>query len=144
MQAIEFWSSVCEVESEIIMENNPDRVHHRFANAVYPTIVQILLQLLTLVEEGDEEDDWNVPLAAGTCISLFAGTVGPDVLKEVLPFVEQNLASPNWKFRDAAIMAMGSALEPIEQGPYVDQINAVSFVPFFFLFLFFFSLFFFF
>ena len=58
-------------------------------------------------EEYDDEDDWNPCKAAGVCLSLMATCCESDIVPHVLPYVDQHLQNPDWKFRDAAIMALG-------------------------------------
>jgi importin subunit beta-1 len=58
-----------------------------------------------------DEDDWNLPMAAATCLSLIAGTVKDAVVAEVMPFVQQHINNPSWKHREAATLAFGSILE---------------------------------
>ena len=41
------------------------------------------------------------------CLSLMASCCENDIVPQVLPFVEQHLQNPDWKFRDAAVMALG-------------------------------------
>jgi importin subunit beta-1 len=119
LQAIEFWSTVCDEEIEIQAENeewmdgddeNP-RKSHQFALKAVGELVPVLLWLLTKREEDDDEDEWNLPMAAATCLSLLANCVGDLIVQPVIPFVEQNIQSPDWRFREAAVMVFGSILE---------------------------------
>ena len=41
------------------------------------------------------------------CLSLIASCCENDIVPHVLPFVEEHLQNPDWKFRDAAIMSLG-------------------------------------
>ncbi|KAJ1945363.1 karyopherin Kap95 [Kickxella alabastrina] len=50
-------------------------------------------------------------MAAATCLSLLAQTIGNDIVAPVIPFVEQNIRSPDWHCREAAVMSFGSILE---------------------------------
>lgn len=53
-------------------------------------------------------------MAAGTCLSLLAQTVGDDVVPMVIPFVEGNIkdnSEDGWRKREAAVMAFGSILD---------------------------------
>lgn len=49
--------------------------------------------------------------AAGVCLGLVAQTVEDEIVAQVMPFVTQYINSPEWKFREAAVMAFGSILE---------------------------------
>lgn len=135
LQAIEFWSTLCDVELDLIeqLENddsdllssnssNGPEGHQAvlyLARASLPRLLPILLWLLTLQtdEYGDGSgsgDDWTPSMAAATCLRLLAGTVRDQIMSEglVLSFVQSNIQDPvNWRKREAAAMAFGSVLE---------------------------------
>lgn len=80
--------------------------------------------LLTKQEEDADEDEWNVSMAAGTCLSLLAGAVQDSIVGPVIPFIEGNIKSEDWHHREAAVMAFGSILEgpdPEVLTPLVNQ-----------------------
>lgn len=119
LQAIEFWSTVCEEEisiAEAIEESymNPEpaeRQNHKFAENALVHLVPVLLWLLTKKEEEDDEDEWNVSMAAATCLGLLANTVGDPIVEQVIQFVESHIKHADWRFREAAVMAFGSIME---------------------------------
>jgi importin subunit beta-1 len=119
LQAIEFWSTICDEEIEILEETReaqkknqpPTRQSHHFIMGALKFLVQILTICLTKQEDEPDEDTWNVAMAAGTCLSLMANAVEDEIVQYVLPFVSQNINSENWKFREAATLAFGSILE---------------------------------
>ncbi|KAJ3074080.1 karyopherin beta [Rhizoclosmatium hyalinum] len=119
MQSVEFWSTVCEEEANIMRENEesiqngeqPALQNHDFARPVGQKLVQVLLMLLTKKEEDEEEDEWNISMAAATCLALLASVFEDDIVSLVLPWVQTNLQNPDWKFREAAVMAFGSILD---------------------------------
>ena len=59
-------------------------------------------------EEFDDEDDWNPCKAAGVCLSLMAGCCEDAIVAPIIAFVNQHLKNTDWKFRDAAVMALGT------------------------------------
>lgn len=83
----------------------------------------MLLETLTKQEEDQFEDDgvWNLAMAGATCLDLVARCVGNDVVDAVMPFVQRNVASANWREREAAVFAFGSILD----GPDPDKISSV-------------------
>lgn len=119
LQAVEFWSTVCDEEIDVAMENQealeldekPEREGFQFARVALPEVLPVLLQLLCKQDEDAEEDDWNVFKGAATCLQLFAQCVEGIIVQPVLGFIEQSLRSENWKERDAGVMAFGSILE---------------------------------
>ncbi|KAG8905172.1 karyopherin beta [Tulasnella sp. 403] len=133
LQAIEFWSTVCEEEIELALEaveaveeygEPPARESKHFAKIALPEILPIILQLLTRQEEDADEDEWNISMAAGTCLSLLARATGDQIVQPVIPFIEANIKSQDWHLREAAVMAFGSILDgpdPAALAPLVDQ-----------------------
>lgn len=130
LQAIEFWSTVCDEEIDRQLdaeEGADDTVIYHFAKAAMPFVIPTLLILLTYQESEEDEDEWNVSKAAGTCLTLFANCVQDDMLgpnNAVFPFVEQNISSNDWHHREAAVMAFASVLDgpsPALIEPYVKQ-----------------------
>lgn len=83
-------------------------------------------RVLLSQEEYDDEDDWNPCKAASVCLSLMANCCENDIVRHVIPFVKDHVKNPDWKFRDAAIMAFGSILEgpdPKALTPLVQQVG---------------------
>ncbi|KAJ7075629.1 armadillo-type protein [Mycena belliarum] len=132
LQAVEFWSTVCEEEVDLAIEAQeaqeygeaPETESKHFAKIALPEIVPVLLLLLTKQEEFAEEDEWNLAMAAGTCLSLLAGAVQDAIVPAVIPFIEAHIKSTDWHHREAAVMTFGSILEgpdPIVLTPLVSQ-----------------------
>lgn len=119
LQAIEFWSTVCDEEIELQIEaeealeysESPERESQHFAKVALPEILPVLLTLLSKQSDDADEDEWDVCKAAGTCLALLAQTVGDTIVSPIIPFVESNIKSPDWRQRDAAVMAFGSILD---------------------------------
>lgn len=44
-----------------------------------------------------------------------------DVVPHVLPFIKEHIENPDWRYRDASVMAFGSILE----GPELNQLKAL-------------------
>lgn len=65
-------------------------------------------------------------MAAGTCLALLAQTITDHIVPPVIPFVESNIQSTEWRYREAAVMAFGSILEgpnPQILTPLVNQVT---------------------
>jgi len=132
LQAIEFWSTLCEVEGEIMdmpQESDgsePSRLCVNYVEAAVPLLVPLLTEMLTRQDEEVDldEEPWNISMASATCIALIAATVQDKVIPVIMPFVTQYIQNENWRFREAAIMAFSSILEgPSDEaiGQYVHQ-----------------------
>ncbi|XP_031494714.1 importin subunit beta-1-like [Nymphaea colorata] len=127
LQAIEFWSSMCDEEIDILEEYGGDFTGDSdipcfyFIKQALPALVPMLLETLLKQEEDQDQDEgaWNLSMAGGTCLGLVARTVGDDIVPLVMPFVEENISKPDWRRREAATYAFGSILE----GPSPDKLT---------------------
>ncbi|KAK8577542.1 hypothetical protein V6N13_027812 [Hibiscus sabdariffa] len=119
LQAIEFWSSICDEEIDILEEyegvftGDSDITCFYFIKQALPALVPMLLELLLKQEEDQDQDEgaWNIAMAGGTCLGLVARTVGDDIVPLVVPFIEENITKQDWRQREAATYAFGSILE---------------------------------
>lgn len=139
--AIEFWCTVCEEEISIEDDNaqvhyiqeqlqsaSPKhrelimsqaqaegttemRQYFNFARVATQEVVPVLLGLLAKQDEEAPDDEYNVSRAAYQCLQLWAQAVGSSVVPPVLQFVEANLRSADWHYRDAAVSAFGAIME---------------------------------
>lgn len=118
--AVEFWSTVCEEELNILLDedNNESYQSFNFALIAIGDVLPVLLQLLTRQNEDFEDDDWTVAMAAAACLQLFAQDTTNYVVQPTLQFVEANISSQNWRNKEAAVMAFGSILD----GPDKEQL----------------------
>lgn len=135
LQAVEFWSTVCDEEIELSLsladsldypsdDPPPTVVSHDFALAALPEILPVMLMLLTRQEEDASEDEWNVSMAAGTALALLAQCTTDAIVAPVIPFVESGIKSPDWRLREAAVIAFGSILDGPDESvlqPLVEQ-----------------------
>ncbi|KAI0314478.1 karyopherin Kap95 [Amylostereum chailletii] len=133
LQAIEFWTSVAEDEAQLeqdyqdaqdgLIEGEIDEPKY-FAKIALPEIVPVLLELLTKQEEDADDDEWNVAMAAGTCLNFLSLAVHDAIVPGVIPFIEANIKAQDWHFREAAVMTFGSILagpDPAVLTPLVNQ-----------------------
>ncbi|EGN91784.1 hypothetical protein SERLA73DRAFT_100127 [Serpula lacrymans var. lacrymans S7.3] len=132
LQAVEFWTTVCEEEIELAHEareaadyGEPPEVESKFfAKIALPEVIPVLLTLLTRQEEDADEDEWNVSMAAGTCLSFMAQAVADAIVPAVIPFIEAHIKAQDWHQREAAVMTFGSILDgpdPSVLTPLVNQ-----------------------
>ncbi|PIN14451.1 Karyopherin (importin) beta 1 [Handroanthus impetiginosus] len=130
LQAIEFWSSICDEEIDILEEYgsreftaDSDIPCYYFIKQALPALVPMLLETLLKQEEDQDQDEgaWNLAMAGGTCLGLVARTVGDDIVPLVLPFIEENITKADWRQREAATYAFGSILE----GPSPDKLTPI-------------------
>ncbi|XP_024969666.1 importin subunit beta-1-like isoform X1 [Cynara cardunculus var. scolymus] len=128
LQAIEFWSSICDEEIDVLEEYGGDFTTavsdvpcFYFIKQALPALVPMLLETLLKQEEDQDQDEgaWNLAMAGGTCLGLVARTVGNDIVPLVMPFIEENITKPDWRQREGATYAFGSILE----GPSPNQLT---------------------
>mmetsp|Transcript_18596 Transcript_18596/g.53763 ORF Transcript_18596/g.53763 Transcript_18596/m.53763 type:complete len:861 (-) Transcript_18596:182-2764(-) len=130
--AIEFWSSLCEVEQDLLDEEADQterglpiqRPCMRYVNAALVHLAPILLETLTKQEEDVDEDTYNLHMAGFICLTCISQTVEDAAVGVIMPFVQQNIQNENWRLRDAAMMAFVSLLDgPKDEtiGPSVSQ-----------------------
>lgn len=126
LQAVEFWSSICDEELELQDYEVPESgdssaSHSHFIEKALPTLVPMLLETLLKQDEDQDQDDgiWNLAMAGGTCLCLIGRTVGDAVVPLVMPFVETNISKTDWRSREAATYAFGSILE----GPSIEKLS---------------------
>ncbi|EYU19659.1 hypothetical protein ABFS82_06G099600 [Erythranthe guttata] len=129
LQAIEFWSSICDEEIDILEEYGGDFTAdsdvpcYYFIKQALPALVPMLLETLLKQEEDQDQDEgaWNLAMAGGTCLGLVARTAGDDIVPLVMPFIEANITKEDWRHREAATYAFGSILE----GPSPDKLTPI-------------------
>jgi len=113
--AMEFWSTVCDEELDRAFLVESGQAGAKQSLHLVKQALQHLVPLLneTLTRQQDEEDDdtWNLAMAAGTCLGLVAQVVKDDCVDLVLSFVGANFENPDWKYREAAVLAYGSVME---------------------------------
>jgi len=128
-QAVELWSTICDVELEIAMEDEdnagadppvPSRSLNIIKQAVAP-LTPILLGALNKQADDPEDDDMTLGLAAATALGLVAQVAKDAIVKTVLDFVQQNVNSSEWRAREAAILSFGAILD----GPNPTELSKV-------------------
>ncbi|KAG9510742.1 Importin subunit beta, partial [Fragariocoptes setiger] len=119
LQGIEFWSNVCDEEIQLAMMaaeaaetgSPPTRTSKHYARGALQYLVSDLVEMLARQDEADDTEDWKPCKAAGVCLMLLANCCENAIVAQVIPFIEANIQSPDWRRRDAAVMAFGSILE---------------------------------
>lgn len=118
-QAIEFWCTVCDEEQELIDEHQqareeqrePEEPFYKFAEQSLNSLVPLLLESMTKQSEEVDDDTWNVAMAAGVCLSLLAQTCENEIVPRVVPWVQRNINSQEWRLREAATLAFACILD---------------------------------
>jgi importin subunit beta-1 len=101
-------SSKCEQSRS---KSTAARTSHNFARGVLPQLMPLLLEHLTHQSEELDDDTWSAAMASGSCLGLLATCTQDNVVPHVLPFVQANITSADWRRREAATLAFGAILE---------------------------------
>lgn len=126
-QAIAFWSSVCEMEYEFL---STDAECHKFIIGAQAFLIPVLLATMAQQEDGQDEDSYNKSTEAAACLGLVATIIENQVVGFVMPWVEQCIASQDWRQREAAVLAFGCIMDGPDDtllGQYVDPVLPVLF-----------------
>ncbi len=118
-QAVEVWSTLCEVESDRLEDEAPCA---SYVDAALEHLCPLLLEGLMKQDEDADVDDelWNISMASSTCLGLAAELCRDKIVGAVMPFVLQHIRSQEWRAREAATMAFSSILV----GPSTNSIGA--------------------
>lgn len=123
MQAIEFWTTICDQEISIqedIEDGNEVGVFLKIVEHVAGQLVPLMLENMTKQQEdNDDDDNWNISMAAATCLEAISRTIQDKIVDLVLPFVTQNINNANWRLKEAAVMAFGMILD----GPSSEKLS---------------------
>jgi len=113
-QAIEFWSTLCDDEMDIIdvLEDGPQEglVYLKAVEQAAPLLIPILLETLTKQDDQDTDESWNIAMAGATCLDSIAQTIKDGIVPLVISFVQQNITSSEWRLKEASVMAFGSIM----------------------------------
>eukprot|EP01080_Neovahlkampfia_damariscottae_P009376 gene9376-1587_t len=130
LQAIEFWSTICDVENAILedieyaQENGvepKEPCQNYIASSLKYKLVDLLTSCLTKQDEFQTEEDWNISASASTCLSLATQVVGKDIVPFSMEFISKNINSENWRLKEAATLAFSAILEV----PSSDEMNTL-------------------
>ena len=133
LQAIEFWSTLADVEIEYREEiENQDRAEDyvdpskQYVASAIVHLVPQLLNCLTKQSEDVDDETWNPAMAAGTCLSLLSQAAGDRIVPVVLPFIQSNIAATNWRQKEAATISFGCILDG-PQAPMIAELVKSAF-----------------
>ncbi|KAL0487642.1 importin subunit beta-1 [Acrasis kona] len=111
LQAIEFWSTLAEDEADIqdsieMLEDGEktDLVHLHLVESALKPLCALIVKLLTRQREDCDGDEMTVSNSAATCLSLVSTVARDKIIFEVMPFIENNIKSADWRLREAATL----------------------------------------
>jgi transportin-1 len=77
-------------------------------------------------EEYDEDEDdfdteWTLRKCSAATLDVLSVTFAEDLLPQLLPVIQQSLASPSWEVREASILALGAIAEGMNFKTFIIQ-----------------------
>ncbi|KAK6135323.1 hypothetical protein DH2020_030911 [Rehmannia glutinosa] len=119
LQAIEFWSSICDEEIDILEEYGGDFTAdsdvpcYYFIKQALPALVPMLLETLLKQEEDQDQDEgaWNLAMAGGTCLGPSPDKLTP-IVNVALNFMLTALTKdPSSHVKDTTAWTLGRIFE---------------------------------
>ena len=132
LQAIEFWSSICEEEILLNADEKkmrarnerPEQVSANYVLSILGELVELLTSTMCRQEEDQQPSTWNISMAAGTCLNLVAKAVGDPVIEEAMKFIGANIEGETWREVEASLFAFGSILEGVTSAAIAPLISS--------------------
>ncbi|KAJ9447171.1 Importin subunit beta-1 [Diplonema papillatum] len=118
MKALIFWTTVADVEYEILESGMGGGGGTEFSCMNYALgaskyLVEPLWEiLLKQPEEVADDEEWDIVTAATGCLGALACAMGDDLADLVMPSIRQNIQrSDSWSHVNAAVVAFGALQE---------------------------------
>jgi importin subunit beta-1 len=112
MAVIEFWCTLAAIEEAMLLDDDQDgQICQKYVESAFTLLVPMLLETLTTQADEIDDDEHDLRAAGGCCLVGFALAVGNPIFPAVMPFVQQYINNPDWRLRDAAIVAFSCILD---------------------------------
>ena len=129
--ALEFWLTVCDAEIPIKQNNKyqdsviidpfkagltpTDNKNLQIIQKTYQQLWPCLYTILSNKPPDYTNDEWNQFMTAASVLKSITEIVGSDMLDLTRERIEEDIKSPNWQRRDAAIQTLGCLMIPKKQ-----------------------------
>eukprot|EP00826_Nyctotherus_ovalis_P064804 TRINITY_DN9513_c0_g1_i22.p1 TRINITY_DN9513_c0_g1~~TRINITY_DN9513_c0_g1_i22.p1 ORF type:complete len:682 (+),score=170.16 TRINITY_DN9513_c0_g1_i22:520-2565(+) len=120
--ALEIWCSICDEEIERLKAADAAKPCRDYIRTAYPGLLALLFESLKRKSENDE-NDWNISVAAACCLSLVAQIIKDTIADSVLYFISTNIGSAEWKAREAALLSFVSILKGPQRATILNIIS---------------------
>lgn len=105
--ALGFWAEIAETEATRQGEGDAAQPSHGYTKVVLRQLCAALPAIMVAhVKDDFDADAFGPAESAQACLQHTAAACGAAVLPEIMPFVTENFASPDWRKRDAALMCL--------------------------------------
>ena len=84
-----------------------DTILHNIIHSIAEYLSPVLFECLTKQSDDIYADEWNTSKCASGCLTLMAQTIRDKIVPITIPFITKCLTSENWRFKDAATLALG-------------------------------------
>lgn len=120
LESIHFWINLCHLEANVETSKSKNYISDTLQN-----IVPALLNRLTIENDCDNEEEWNIYKALCLFLMLLANCVDEAILPLVLPFINDNIKNENVQSCDLALIALGSIVKMKNNEACRDIINEI-------------------
>jgi importin subunit beta-1 len=107
--AFEVWNILGDTEFERKENPQPEYPLRGYLNTAQADLLILLLENIHRVHSDD--DDWDVNKACASVLSVLTQITGDKIVDEALKYIDLNIKSPDWRFRQSALLVIGSILE---------------------------------
>ena len=112
MQAIEFWSNICQCELSL-----PDDSLKELLGEGSVSLVNSLHRIMMELDRSElDMEQWTQLTAATGCLSQLCQCLGSPVTEPSLQFISLMIGSHNWRQRHAAIISISTLLDMEDRG----------------------------
>lgn len=114
-QAINVWVQVCDAEYEAENGDDESVTCQKFVKGAARYLVPVLLQTMALQEDDQDPDSFNKSTEAAWCLASIATVIENEIIEFVVPWVQQQIQSTDWRMKEAAIMAYGCIMDGLTE-----------------------------
>lgn len=119
MASMEFWCTIAKIELAMLGEEEKCRAQGRpiegarctrYVEAAAQAMVPLFLHSLSQHSDEYDEETYDLRQAGSQALAAFNETAFESVIPLVIPFVQENISKPDWRLKDASIVAFFSVL----------------------------------
>lgn len=111
---LEIWSCICDEEIERQEKSSIDAPCKNYIKTASGVLLPLLLETLKNYTK-DDENEWSISISSACCLSLMAKILKDVIASPIMEFISANISSPDWKLRNAALLAFTSILNGLEK-----------------------------
>lgn len=126
-QALDMWCSIAEREEEMVANGADGNM--KYIETAMPLLAPELQRLATEKPEDEDEILHSPSTFAVTLVGLASLVMGDKIIDHVMPFVNTNVNSDDWRRKDAALQLFAAIMEGTSEGAMAELVKgALPFV----------------